>query len=167
MTINSTAAAYGLFQVAFADVTYHLAQALLALKRHHHPAATLKWPETAPTTMLKNFRHELEQFRNAAAPDDDVEALQRTCREIECLARWRNVRIHARVEETADGLALCDWQTGQRLPITEAECEQNIAAAAKIIADLAGHMSPLLVQFKVNRSIDELLFGPEESEKST
>jgi hypothetical protein len=53
--------------------------------------------------------------------DDALTALSEVCRELKVLSCWRNERIHARVRQVEDGLALYDARTGQRLSISYEE----------------------------------------------
>jgi len=78
MRINETAAAYGLFQVIFADVADHLAIATFHLRKQKEPDLTFQtvFKQEFKRT-LKQFRRELWQFEGRPAVFDSLYALRR------------------------------------------------------------------------------------------
>src|SRR5215467_8967699 len=106
MHFDATASAYGLIQVVYADVTDHLAAAVVILRKRTDRDADFKRIfGSGFERILDAFKSELRQLAAAKPVTDDVTALIEVCR----LAKWRNDRIHARVREFADGWTLYDW----------------------------------------------------------
>jgi hypothetical protein len=63
MTLNDTAAAYGLFQVVFADIADHVAVATFRLLQRSDPGLTFENVFRQDfTKTLKQFRQELHRF---------------------------------------------------------------------------------------------------------
>lgn len=139
-TMNQTAAAYGLFQVVFADLADHLAAAAFYLRRRKEPS--LKFEKVLKqefSRTLKQLRKELKQLDGRTSESDSLHAVRRACDNASKLAAWRNDRIHARVKMTEDGYLLYHWQ-GHALQMSDAQIEQNIRLAIEVIVQLEGHM---------------------------
>ena len=145
MRLDSTAAAYGNFQVVFTDLTDHLAVATFRLRERKETSLTFeavfgqRFKET-----LTQFRRELQQFDNRFPVSHSVATLRETCTLISTLSRWRNDRVHARVRMTEDGYALYDWRTRHRLEITQEQIEKNIQLTVKAIVELETHVPHLI-----------------------
>jgi hypothetical protein len=121
MTLDDTAAAYGLVQVVFADVTDHLAFATFTLQQREE--ANISFPHRHLFGQwLSDFKCQLKRLKDVQSLDDALTALREVCRELKVLSGWRNERIHARVRQVEDGLALYNARTGQRLSISYEEC---------------------------------------------
>ena len=98
MTYTATAAAYGIFQVVFADLTQRLANATFLLASSHDPSGTRERVDKLPfEQMLRRFRKELEPFHQRSSTDEPVHALTHACSRIDELSAWRNERVHASV----------------------------------------------------------------------
>ena len=99
--MNDTAAAYGLFQVVFADVTDHLAVATFRLRERKESDLVFEdvFRQEFKKT-LKQFRRELRQFEGRSAVSDNLYPVHEACKAMSKLAVWRNDRIHARVHLT-------------------------------------------------------------------
>jgi hypothetical protein len=166
MNLDDTAAAYGMFQVVFADVTDHLAVATFRLREHREPGLCFETVfKQEFKQILKQFRLELRRFDGRDAVSDSLHVIQEACKIISTLANWRNDRIHARVHMTEHGYALYDWRTRRRLEITREQIERNINLAAKVMAELDAHV-PFFVHLLTWDEEIEKLFStlPELSE---
>jgi hypothetical protein len=146
MKIDGTAAAYGLIQVVFADVTERLAGAVFILRRRREPNVTLEQIfRPGFKHILDEFKTELRQCEQTPLVDaDDVAALQEACRQLAKLSVWRNDRIHARVRQGSDGFALYDWRTGKQLSISYEECDAIIQQLVKVIVTLEAYLPPVI-----------------------
>jgi len=173
LRISPTAAAYGLFQVEFAHMTYHLARALVRFWQLKEPNnLVLKKVSRQPKfgRMLDEFKRELQQFDTLSSQSRnlvsrDLDALRRACDEMDALRQWRNARIHAHVQQSDDGMTLYDWETGKPLPITYEECEHNISRAIKVIVDLQAHTGGLIGYRRgMEESVKVLLNAMEEDD---
>ena len=172
MKLDDTAAAYGLFQVVFADVTAHLAIATLRLRERNEPGLAFETVfKQEFSQILKQFRHELRQLDGRSPVSESLQAVRRACETISALAVWRNDRIHARVHMEAHGYALYDWRTNRRLEISYEETTLNITRAIAAIVELEAHV-PHLVHLltwdeefvELFRSLPELSEAPGDCE---
>ena len=77
MTLNDTAAAYGLFQVVFADVADHLAIATSRLREPKEPGLVFEkvFRQDFKKT-LKQFQCELRQFDDRSAVSESLYAVR-------------------------------------------------------------------------------------------
>jgi len=158
MMIDSTDAPYGLFQVAFADMAEHLAGCLYQLRLRKEPG--LKFENMFGTTfgrMLKQFKDELKGFDADKLASQDLQAVRQACHDMSVIARWRNARAHARVRVVADGYALYDWRTNQRLSMNVKECESKIQEVNRVNLILETHMTDLLGNPALANAISDLL----------
>ena len=157
MKFNDTAAAYGLFQVVFADLTDHLAVATFRLREQREPGLTFEAVfRQELTKILRQFRDELKQFDDRSVVADNVRELRDACVIISTLSSWRNDRVHARVRLAEQGYALFDWRTGRRLDITRAQIETNIEMAIKAIVALEANVQHLVHQLKWDEEFEKL-----------
>lgn len=155
MRADSIAAAYGLFQVVFADMTDTLADAVFQFRRRREPNLTfeevfnLKFGK-----MLSQFRDELKHF---SADATDASALRLVCDSISRLAPWRNARMHAQVRMTDHGYELYDWKTRERLEMTCEDIEAKTREAFKAKQALIMHMPNLIVGLDMEADIEREL----------
>jgi hypothetical protein len=157
MTLNRTAAAYGLFQVVFAELEDHLAIATFKLRERNDHGLTFEEVFKQPLRQkLRQFKCELRQFEGQSHACDSLYALREACKTISQLATWRNARIHARVRLTEDGYALYDWQTHRRLEISEEQIGQHINLALKVVVELAAHMQGLTHLLEFDKEFEKL-----------
>lgn len=155
--MNQTAAAYGLFQVAFADLTDHLAAATFYLRQRNEPALKLeKVFRQEFSRTRKQLRTELKQLEGRSSELDSLRAVLMACDNPSKLAAWRNDRIHARVRLTEHGYLLYHWQ-GHRLEMSDAQIEQNMRLAIEVIVQLEGHMRYLVGSVDVKEQIRRLM----------
>lgn len=157
MTFNDTAAAYGLFQVVFAEVVDLLAGATFRLRERREPG--LKFEEVFDQPfkkLLRQFRDELKQFDKRSSVGADVHDLREACKIMSRIAVWRNDRIHARVVMTESGYALYDWRTRHRLEMHQDVIVKNIELAIKVSVTLKSSVSPLIGQLKLDEELDKL-----------
>ena len=154
MTYTDTAAAYGLFQIAFAHALECLAVATFRLRRRREPQ--LEWEPVfrqQVRRLLDEFRKELRQVENSHA-HPEVHDLLDACDTMSKLAAWRNDRIHARVRMTPEGYALYDWRTGQRLSMSLNEMVQNMTLATGAINALEVHADSLIKKLQDSSAVD-------------
>lgn len=145
MNIDRTAAFYGLLQVAYADMTEHLASYLYLLRRRTEPKLEFRCVyKLMFRQMLTQFKDELKGFDTGKPVSQEVHELRNACKKMSGLANWRNDRIHARVRVVADGYALYNWQTGQRLSMEAEELEHKIEEVNRVNASLEASMLTLL-----------------------
>jgi hypothetical protein len=150
MGSDDTAAAYGLLQVVFAHVTDQLAYSLFTLiQRRDATVSFEKIFRCEFGRMLSAFKAELRQFKDAPLLHVELIELRNTCQELKSLSKWRNERIHARVQVVGDGLALYSGKTRERLSMNYAECA-NIRQ--RLVRAL------VILQTNVPRLVDDLDF---------
>ena len=166
MTFNDTAAAYGLFQVVFADVVDHLAGATFHLRERKEPGLPFeKVFKQDASKILKQFRAELKQFDGRSSVAEYVHDLREACNTISTLMKWRNDRMHARVRMTDTGYALYDWRTRQRLEIHRDVIVENINLAVKVMMTFKANIQPLVGLLALDEELDKLFSTlPELSE---
>jgi hypothetical protein len=155
LRIDSTAAAYGVFQVVFADMTEHLARSLYRLQQPPEPIDRL-WNRLSGkfSLLLSNFKDALKQFDGYVAHENAILALRQACIVAREISRWRNSRIHAHVRIVDDGLALYDRE-GERLSMTSQECQDKIREAYKVIVTLKTHILVLSRTRELSKLIDQ------------
>jgi len=168
MTLDDTAAAYGLFQVVFADVVDHLAGATFLLRERKEPGLTFeKVFRQELTQILKQFRCELFRFAEEPSLSDSLVALRQLCNIISELSVWRNDRIHAHVRLTEHGYALYNWRTRRRLEITREQIGLKINLAMKVMAEINTYVSDLLGSLALDEELAKFFNTlPEVSEAS-
>jgi hypothetical protein len=118
--------------------------------------------------ILDQFRRELQRFDERSPVSESLDALQEALEIIPELAKWRNDRVHARVDLTEQGYALRNWQTGLPLEITPEQIPVNINLAIKAMVLLEGHVPHLVGQLiwdeenrKLFSTIPELSEAPD------
>jgi hypothetical protein len=157
MTFTDTAAAYGLFQVVFADVTNHLAIATFRLRECNEPG--LRFEAVYAQEFAKTFKQlkvALCQFDGCSGISDSLSAVRATFTIISELAKWRNDRVHARVRMSEQGYELYDWRTGKRLDISLEQVEANINRAVKVMVNLEAHVHRFVHQLKWDEEFERL-----------
>ena len=189
MTLDSTAAAYGLVQVVFADVTDKLATAVFVLKQRRDARITsldqicklkfmrlqfvLKRRRDASVTveqiyklefkrLLEAFRDELKQFDGQIELVDDLRLLREACQGLEAVSQWRNDRIHARVRQVDDGLALYD-RAGKRLSISHEECVGITDKLTKVIVALEAYLPSIFKSIDFDKALSNFLADLEKA----
>lgn len=156
MKIDETAAAYGLFQLAFAEVTEYLAAALFRLRRDRETELEFAHVFRMKfSRMLSEFKEELKRFDGRTAVVEELGSLRGACSQMKALSQWRNCRSHARVRRVDDGLALYDWKTHKRLSITFEECEEKILEAGRVRIALM-NVSRLVRDLEFDRLFEHL-----------
>jgi hypothetical protein len=157
MTFNDTAAAYGLFQVVFADVANHLAVATYHLRKLREPNLAFEEVFGLEVSRVRDqFKDELKRFDGRDSVKENLYDLREACKTISALMKWRNDRIHARVVMTESGYALYDWRTGQRLEIHRDVIVEGIQSGIKVIGTLGVNVRPLVGQFELEEELEKL-----------
>jgi hypothetical protein len=183
VTLDSTAAAYGLIQVVFADVTSRLSAAVFVLmdRRAAHvdgrPTDIFRlklwqWrllPQRIPkervtpsklyelkfAQLLDAFRDELKQLGEEVTKGDESNCLRGACTEMKALSKWRNDRVHGQVRQVDDGLALYDGKTRARLPISYEECSGIINRLTKVIVTLETYLPAVVNSADFHKALSE------------
>ncbi len=124
MKLSETAAAYGLFQLVYADAIDHLAFALFRFRQRNEPDLTFEIIlRERHSDILKRLKNELGKFEGEPAGLAAVNEARETIFELKA---WRDVRIHARVRLTEQGYELYDRKSdGGRLEMTLGQIEQK------------------------------------------
>jgi hypothetical protein len=166
--LDQTAAAYGLFQVVYTDLTERLAFAVFELRKRNEP--TLRFENVFAKQykhLLGSFRDLLKQIDGDSFIADSVAALRAACDLMSDLGVWRNDRLHARVRMTEDGYVLYDWKTCKRLSISYEELDGRIQQAIKAAVELEVHLVRLLrstdFEVELERTIRTLLEQSDET----
>jgi len=73
------------------------------------------------------------------------------------LAVWRNDRIHARVRDVGDGLALYELKTGKRLSISDKECLEILQKLTSVKFTLEVFLVDLIRSRDADRKPDDFL----------
>lgn len=81
MTLNDTAATYGLFQVVFADVVDHLAVATFHLRERKESGLVFESVfKQEFKKLFKQFRQELKQFDGRSPVADSLYGVREACK---------------------------------------------------------------------------------------
>lgn len=110
MTLDENAAAYGLFQLTFANLVERFA--------------------------VKDLKKELKEFERQSLHDVVVREIRNACAKAATLAAWRNPRIHARVQISDNGIRIYDQKTRKPLAVNRDECIKKIEQALSIRSNL-------------------------------
>ena len=131
MVIDPDAAAYGVFQIAFATLDTRLSRFLAALCRCKNDKLTFAILRRMP------FGHRLATLRKAirSSPpemqsDPEIQELKASCDLAEGIQEWRNGRIHAEVRFLENRPVLVGGD-GDPLEINREVCEQKILEAIR------------------------------------
>lgn len=158
MVLNETAAAYGLFQCAFAmledDLNDTLAVLLPFLDKPGEKPNRLTFGRCRKL-LCKALDH-LKAKHNLS----DVRAMQSVeaaVFEADAIGAWRNPRLHARVRLTEQGVMLFDRDTGDALEINRDECLRMISKAIRISVELEAHALHLIDAVRIGERLDALL----------
>jgi hypothetical protein len=169
MRFNDTAAAYGLFQVVFADVANHLAIATFRLRALREPSLSFNTVFGQQfTKTFGQFKDELRSFDGRSVFSDSLREVREACSIISGLAEWRNDYIHARVQMSERGYALYNWRSGKRLELNREQIETKMDLAVKAIVTLEVHVQQFVHQLKWDEEFEALFSTlPELSEPQT
>ena len=154
MQLDSTAAAYGLIQVVFADATERLAYALFTLQRRRKAVTFEEILSRNFSHILKAFKVELKQFEREQSVAAELKDVRDACEQLDTLSQWRNERIHARVKWVENGMALYNSKMRQRLSISYPECDEIIHKLAYIISTLATCLPKLINVLDFDETFD-------------
>jgi hypothetical protein len=155
MKLDDTAAAYGLVQVVFADVTDQLAYAVFTLKQaSDNSVSSENISKCNFGPLLSEFKGELRQFSDVPSLDMTLTDLRNACRELKALSKWRNQRIHARVRRVAEGVALFNAKTGERPSISYVECEEIIQRLVNALVTLQTEIPCLVSSIAFHNEFD-------------
>jgi hypothetical protein len=158
MVVTDTAAAYGLFQLVFADVTKYLAIATFRLRQRHEPQLTFEdvFRQRVSETRKQLWR-ELSRFDDRPTVSAELTEMREACEAISKIESWRNSRVHALVEWTDEGYALYDWHTHRRLEVTLEQIEEQIELANRAGMSLRIHTPAFESQLNWDEELDKLL----------
>jgi hypothetical protein len=157
MSPDATACAFGLFQVAFAEMVETLALAVYELKRQRDNSLTIvRLPNLfKPKRLLEDLKDELKQFDEYDSQGQYVEEVRRACGAAKEVLNWRNPRIHCRIRRTDTGVSLQSWD-GKPLSLTAADCWSYINRAHLASSTLQAYVSQLVGSLEFYRAADEL-----------
>lgn len=151
MSSSAAVAAYGRFQVVFADVVNHLAIVTFDLREPAEPGLHIKSVFAQPfKKTFGQFKDALRQFDGRSVVSDSLIEVREACTIISELAEWRNQRIHAHVQTSEHGFALYNWRTDKRLELDLQQIETKIDLAVKAIVTLEAHGEQLVHQLRWN-----------------
>jgi hypothetical protein len=170
MILDENAAAFGLFQLAFANLHQQLATVVFFLRRAEEP--NLKFGEVFGLTfsrLHKTLKKQLSKLDRNPSMSMEIQFLKKACSKIGPLARWRNDRAHPRVRIDENGIRIFNWKTGKALSLDREECLEKIHQAIRITVDIemygAGLSRQLDGKKKIDAMIDEIFKSLEDSDK--
>ncbi len=158
MNLDENAAAFGLFQLTFTNLTQQFAAALFHIRRIKEP--DLKFEEIFKlrlSEVREALKKELKQFEGQSSFDMEVRDLLNVCAKTGSLAAWRNVRAHARVQIDANGITIFDWRTLKQLTINRDECVEKIQEAIGLTVLLDFNVGSLLRNIESDQKTREML----------
>jgi hypothetical protein len=158
MKLDENAAAFGLFQLTFANLEQQFATAVFFIRRIKEPA--LEFEEVFQlrfADLLDALKKELKQFDGQSSHDEELHELRKICASAKNLSKWRNPRTHPRVQIDENGIAIYDWRTRQRLTIDRDECIMNIERAIAITVNLDFNVARLVRDVKSKKKIHDML----------
>ena len=158
MKLDENAAAFGLFQLAFANLSQQLAMAVFYLRRINEPDLKFENVFKMEFSRLREaLLGQLRQCDNQQCLDMDLQHLRCRCEQIAVLANWRNDRTHPRVRLDESGIAIYNWRTFQQLSIKTEECVQQIEKASAYTVDVDHLVGSILRTLESKNKMDKLL----------
>jgi hypothetical protein len=158
MRLDENAAAFGLFHLAFANLTQQLAVAVFFLRRLNEPDLKFEKVFRIEFSRLREaLLTQLTQFDDQQGLDMDLQYLRHRCDQMAALANWRNDRAHPRVQFDEHGMAIYNWRTGQRLSINVEECVQQIEMAVACAVDLDHFVGSIIRTLESQKEMEALL----------
>jgi hypothetical protein len=156
--LDDNAAAFGLFQLTYADVEQQFATAVFFIRRIKEPGLKFEDVFKLPLSELrKSLKNELKQFEGQSSHEMELHDLRNACTKAEALANWRNPRAHPRVRVDENGITIYDWRTLKPLTINRDECIEKIEEAAGITASVAFNVGQILRELESQAEIDKKL----------
>ncbi len=140
MTLDENAAAFGLFQLTFANLHQQLATVVFFLRQIEEPSLEFHEVFGLPYSSMSM----------------QIQLLKKNHSEIGALARWRNDRAHPRVRIDENGIRIFNWKTGKALRLDRDECIEKIRQAIRITVDIEMFGASLSRQLKDKRKIDKM-----------
>jgi seryl-tRNA(Sec) selenium transferase len=105
---------------------------------------------------LQLLRKALDEWPHDIHNSEELSALRRIASEADALRKWRNQRIHARVEFIEGTSVLLD-DTGRQLPITYDECERQIQVTIRLAVELQTYAVSLVKQAESDARLLEII----------
>lgn len=158
MKLDETTAAFGLFHLAFANLTEQLASAVFCIRRIKEP--NVKFEEIFKlkfSNLCKALMAELNKFDGRQSIDMDVQYVRHFCAKARDLSAWRNERVHARVQIDEGVITIYNSRTGKQLTLNRDECLAKIEEAIGFALALDQNVASLLGHLKSDQDIDEML----------
>jgi hypothetical protein len=133
--IDETAAEFGLFICDCARLEDRLAATLLYLGPNQ---TSQKYEELLQRPIRMKIQDLKLQVKKKIADLEIRHAGTSACRRMETLIKWRNERVHARVEEdgATQAIALYSWRTRRQLPMNPQLLRKMRVEARNITSDL-------------------------------
>jgi hypothetical protein len=158
MKLDETTAAFGMFHLAFANLTQQLASAVFLIRRIKEP--NLKFQKVFRiefSNLCKALMAELNQFDGRQAIDMDVKYVRHFCSKARDLSEWRNERVHARVQIDEGVITIYNSRTCKQLSLNCDECLAKIAEAIGFALALDQNVASLLRNLNSDQDLHEML----------
>jgi hypothetical protein len=158
MELDENVAAFGLFQLSFANLTQQLAASVFYIRRLKEPDLKFEMVFKCQFSELrKALKRELKRFNGQSLTEMDVQSLRHACATVGGLLKWRNARAHPRVQLDDNGITIYDWRTRKQLTINRDECVEKIHEAIKFTVLFEQHTGSLLRQLESKKRVAEML----------
>lgn len=148
MFIDPEAAAYGVFQIAFARLDTRLSRSLVIACRCKEAGATFQIVRRMPLgARLDRVNKLITKVQTMKLGDAEIDDLARACEGARSVQAWRNDRVHAEVRFSPEGAPVLTDSNGRYLRIDREECDQKIREAVEAgiaIETLVKHLSAVL-----------------------
>jgi hypothetical protein len=158
MRLDENAAAFGLFHLAYANLTQALARAVWLIKRVSEPSVQFERVFSLTfSQLLKALREQLEKHGGSASADPNVQSLLDVGTKIEVLAAWRNARAHPLVQIDHNGITLYDWRTRKPLSVGLGECMEKIQQSIGFGCELDSYAGGFVGSVRSDKVLHEMI----------
>ena len=167
MVIDETAAAYGLFQIAFAEADEHFRALLSHLICPENPENAMDRVPWNLADVIKTLRKELGVFKGRGASIEEfADKVKEACSRMKLLSKWRNVRIHSHIRRSNNGAyVLVDKTTDKALSMNVTEITDKIDCAISITTTVIAYSTHLLGVFDFDRENQRMVDADPELKK--
>jgi len=158
MKFDETTAAFGMFHLAFANLTQRLESAVFLIRRIKEP--NLNFQEVMQlqfSDLCKALKSGLKQLDGRQSIETDVQYVRHFCAKARELSKWRNERVHARVQIDEGAITIYNSRTGKQLILNRDECLGKIQEAIGFALALDQNVASLLRNLKSEQEIYEML----------
>jgi hypothetical protein len=131
LRIDSPMAAYGVFQIAFANLDTQVSRCLVDLCRCQKAKLAFSAFRRKPISeRLRLLQRAVSHLRDEPSFNQEVGDLKEACELAESLSKWRNQRIHAEVRFIENQPVLLD-ESGKLLDIDLEACVEKTREAVR------------------------------------